>query len=108
MDFLAGLNPRQREAVEHGEGPLLVLAGAGSGKTRVITHRIAHLITAYKVPSWSALAVTFTNKAAGEMRERVEKLLAKAEIEGDGRPTVATFHSFCVRLLRREGAPLAQ
>jgi DNA helicase-2/ATP-dependent DNA helicase PcrA len=110
MDFLQGLNPRQREAVEHAEGPLLVLAGAGSGKTRVITHRIAHLMTAYRVPGWAILAVTFTNKAAGEMRERVRGLLARMEDRpaGDAMPQLATFHSFCVRLLRREGAPLAQ
>ena len=105
MDFLAGLNPRQKEAVEYAEGPLLVLAGAGSGKTRVITHRMAHLITACRVPGWAILAVTFTNKAAGEMRERVRALVAGEP--GDA-PTVATFHSFCVRLLRKEGAPLAQ
>jgi len=104
MDFLTGLNPRQKEAVQHTEGPLLVLAGAGSGKTRVITHRIAHLMSAHRVPGWAILAVTFTNKAAGEMRDRVHSLTSG--IAGDG-PTVATFHSFCVRLLRREGAPLA-
>jgi len=104
MDFLQGLNLRQREAVQHVEGPLLILAGAGSGKTRVITHRIAHLMAAHRVPGWAILAVTFTNKAAGEMRDRVKALVQG--IGGDA-PTVSTFHSFCVRLLRREGAPLA-
>src|SRR5579862_8594432 len=108
MDFLAGLNPRQAEAAEHVEGPLLVLAGAGSGKTRVITHRIAHIVSAHKVPGWAVLAVTFTNKAAGEMRDRVRALISSAGIDiTQGGPMVATFHSFCVRLLRREGAPLA-
>ena len=104
MDFLEGLNDRQREAAEHTEGPLLILAGAGSGKTRVITHRMAHLMSAHKVPGWAILAVTFTNKAAGEMRERVRSLV---DAEPSGSPMVATFHSFCVRLLRREGASLA-
>src|ERR1700739_3882263 len=110
MDFLAGLNPRQGEAVQHTEGPLLILAGAGSGKTRVITHRIAHLMTAHRVPGWAILAVTFTNKAAGEMRERVRSLLANANIgvESGRGADLSTFHSFCVRLLRREGAPLAE
>ena len=108
MDFLAGLNPRQREAAEHVEGPMLVLAGAGSGKTRVITHRIAHLVSTLRVPAMSVLAVTFTNKAAGEMRDRVVSLLQKAGGSAGYAPTVSTFHSFCVRLLRREGTPLAQ
>ncbi len=108
MDFLEGLNPRQREAAAHVEGPLLVLAGAGSGKTRVITHRMAHLMSAHKVPGWAILAVTFTNKASGEMRDRVRNLITSNNIPGDSLPTVATFHSFCVRLLRRDGAPLAE
>jgi DNA helicase-2/ATP-dependent DNA helicase PcrA len=106
MDFLKGLNPRQREAVTCTEGPLLILAGAGSGKTRVITHRIAHIIASKHVPPSAILAVTFTNKAAGEMRERVAALLADMALESS--PTVATFHSFCVRLLRRDGDPLAR
>jgi DNA helicase-2/ATP-dependent DNA helicase PcrA len=104
MDFLTGLNPQQREAVACTEGPLLILAGAGSGKTRVITHRIAHLVTACHVPPSAVLAVTFTNKAASEMRSRVLSLIEGADVHGS--PNLSTFHSFCVRLLRRDGAPL--
>ncbi|MBI3666162.1 MAG: UvrD-helicase domain-containing protein [Acidobacteria bacterium] len=110
MDFLGQLNPRQREAVEHTEGPLLILAGAGSGKTRVITYRIAHLIRNNHVPPSRLLAVTFTNKAAEEMRDRVAILLGGGSSPApDGTlslPWVSTFHSFAVRLLRREGGGL--
>ena len=106
MDFLKGLNAQQREAVSHIDGPLLILAGAGSGKTRVITHRIAHIITTRHVPPSAVLAVTFTNKAAREMRERVNALLEDVPL--DSAPNLSTFHSFCVRMLRRDGDPLAR
>jgi DNA helicase-2/ATP-dependent DNA helicase PcrA len=106
MDFLQGLNPQQQAAASHVEGPLLLLAGAGSGKTRVITHRMAHLMDQHRVPGPCILAVTFTNKAAEEMRLRVNNLLAGAG--GKDAPLVSTFHSFCVRLLRRDGASLAE
>src|SRR5580700_9860059 len=104
MDFLKGLNPQQQAAVSHVEGPLLLLAGAGSGKTRVITHRMAHLMEQHRVPGPCILAVTFTNKASEEMRSRVSNLLGGGK---DG-PLVSTFHSFCVRLLRRDGGSLAE
>jgi DNA helicase-2/ATP-dependent DNA helicase PcrA len=107
MDFLSGLNPPQQQAVLHADGPLLILAGAGSGKTKVVTHRICHLIQRHRVPAESILAVTFTNKAAREMRERVGQLLGWSTAPGRG-PILSTFHSFCARLLRRDGGALAQ
>ncbi len=99
-DFLSQLNEQQREAVLSTEGPLLILAGAGSGKTRVIAHRIAYLIAEQKVPYWNILAVTFTNKAADEMRQRVQRLLHSQE--RSTLPLVSTFHSLCVRILRQD------
>ena len=97
MSKYDALNPMQREAVFHREGPLLILAGAGSGKTRALTYRIAYLIEECGVKPWNILAITFTNKAAEEMRERVNGLV---ELGADS-VWVSTFHSMCVRILRR-------
>ena len=96
-DIYSTLNPQQQEAVYHTEGPLLILAGAGSGKTRVLTHRIAYLIDKKGINPWNILAITFTNKAASEMRERVDKIVGF----GSESVWVSTFHSTCVRILRR-------
>src|SRR3954454_12501749 len=98
MDFLQKLNPEQREAALHLDGPLLILAGAGSGKTRVITYRIAYLIGDGHADSNQVLAVTFTNKASQEMRGRVEALIAGASAQ----VWLSPFHALCARLLRRE------
>ncbi|MGE0795842.1 MAG: ATP-dependent helicase, partial [Acidimicrobiia bacterium] len=101
-DLLEGLNPDQREAVTHEGGPLLVVAGAGSGKTRVLTHRIAHLVGERGASPFEILAITFTNKAADEMKHRVAGLVGPVA----SKMWVSTFHSACVRILRRDGSAL--
>ena len=104
MDFLDKLNKPQRNAVTAGNGPILVVAGPGSGKTRVLTQRIAYLIAVEGIRPWQILAVTFTNKAAKEMEARVKSLLPDQAIEGI---MLGTFHSICARILRREVGPSA-
>jgi DNA helicase-2/ATP-dependent DNA helicase PcrA len=103
MDFLDKLNPQQRQAVTAGNGPVLVLAGPGSGKTRVLTQRVAYLIAAEGVRPYQILAVTFTNKAAREMEHRVQSLLGEEATQG---MMLGTFHAICARLLRREAEHL--
>ncbi|MEM9884244.1 MAG: UvrD-helicase domain-containing protein, partial [Planctomycetota bacterium] len=97
-ELTAGLTEPQARAVTHIDGPMLVLAGPGSGKTRVITRRIAHLVRGVGIAPWNVLAITFTNKAAGEMRDRVAQLLTERQARA---ATVATFHALCARLLRQ-------
>ena len=94
MNVLEGLNPEQEQAVKHFKGPLLILAGAGSGKTRVLTHRIAYLIEEYGVNPWNILAITFTNKAAGEMRERVDNIVTS------GAPSTPHVCAYCAAILK--------
>jgi len=103
MDFLTQLNPQQRAAVTAPDGPVLVIAGPGSGKTRVLTQRIAYLIASEGVRPWQILAVTFTNKAAKEMDNRVKAMLGEQATEG---MMLGTFHSICARILRRESENL--
>lgn len=103
IDLLEGLNPEQRRAVETTDGPLLILAGAGSGKTKTLTHRIAYLLAQNKATAFNILAVTFTNKAAGEMRQRVAQLLGQSADNRSFMPYMGTFHSICVKLLRQDG-----
>ena len=103
MDLFAGLNEVQAEAVRTVDGPVLVLAGAGSGKTKTLTHRIAHLIQNCGVADQEILAVTFTNKAAREMRERLAELLERDANDRFFMPWMGTFHGICVKILRKKG-----
>lgn len=103
MDWLTSLNPQQVQAVTAGDGPILVIAGPGSGKTRVLTHRIAYLLHARGVRPWEIMAVTFTNKAAREMQERLQSLLGPSALNG---MSLGTFHALCARILRRESSYL--
>ena len=105
MHYLEGLNEAQNQAVTHINGPLLIVAGAGAGKTKTITHRIVHLIYSGVRPD-QILAITFTNKAAKEMRERAEKIIHQNLENVVGMPTLLTFHSFCVRILKEQHALL--
>jgi DNA helicase-2/ATP-dependent DNA helicase PcrA len=104
--LISDLNPEQRRAVEATEGPLLILAGAGSGKTKTLTHRIAYLLASNRATPFNILAVTFTNKAAGEMRERVAKIMHQNPENRGLMPYLGTFHSICVRILRQDGEAL--
>src|ERR1700712_1140102 len=99
IDYLSGLNEPQREAVLHKDGPIMIIAGAGSGKTKVLTTRITHLMAEHKVDSFNILALTFTNKAAAEMKERVERILGNTEARN---LYIGTFHSVFARIMRAE------
>src|SRR3954469_24221526 len=99
-NYLNDLNEQQREAVIHKDGPIMIVAGAGSGKTKVLTTRIAHLLSAHNIDAFNILALTFTNKAAAEMKERVEKILGNTEARN---LYIGTFHSVFARILRAEG-----
>ena len=103
MDLLSDLNPVQKQAVQTTEGPTLILAGAGSGKTKALTHRVAYLIQEKGIPPENILCITFTNKAAGEMKERILKLLHREPRTTNSQPIMGTFHSICARILRKEG-----
>ncbi len=106
QDILNKLNKEQREAVIHTEGPAIILAGAGSGKTRVLVHKVLYLIVEKGIDPGNILMVTFSNKAAGEMKERIKALLHSFPLDVSGEPTVATFHSLCARMLRRSGVKI--